>query len=85
MQLQGQALEIDALKDSVERLPLNIETTYYTPDIQYDNATNWKVRLSPHPIRAYSADLPFWNRLLTLNFSKYDYPIIEFSSTSTSE
>lgn len=85
MQLQGQALKIDALKNAVERLPLNIGTTHYTPDIQYDNATNWKVRLSPRPARAYSADLPFWNRLPTLNFSKYDYPIIEFSSANTSE
>lgn len=79
-ELQGRVLSLDELRRSVGNLHVDLGVTRYAPAIEYASPTNWTVRLTPHPARAYQSVLPGWYRVLVLNFHRADYPVIEFSA-----
>ena len=77
--LEGQTLSREQLDQAVSTLPVDLGSNLYRSDTTYLSATNWTVRMTPELKRAYRNNRSLAFRLVLLEFTKMDFPDIEFS------
>jgi hypothetical protein len=82
--IQGMVLTNNELEQYINNLNLDERPGRYTANVEYHGPTNWLVSLKPHK-SAYSTRRSLFVRIFLLDFSKYDFPSFQASSTPKAE